>query len=158
MPDRCSGCGLVIKGGSDGCQALFDEFRVYESREIAPGYAWTRLSLDVYCLQHPDRYCVSAKSLAAHLTGVAWALEYDDSERGLQILRRWLNGSRKLIKPELPVARGALTVQEVRSAADAAAYRAAVRRWAESTWEAYRDLHQVARGWIDAAMATRRGR
>ena len=72
--DACGGCGLEIVGGEAACQALFDAFRVRETAELAPSYASTRLTVDVYCLQHPDRYCVSAKSLAAHLTGYATLL------------------------------------------------------------------------------------
>ncbi len=81
--DRCQGCGLVIAHGADGCQDRFDVFRVREARELAPDYRSTRLTIDVYSLQHSERYCVSAKSLAAHLTGVAWSIEHDGSERGL---------------------------------------------------------------------------
>jgi hypothetical protein len=38
-----------------------------------------RMIVDTYCLQHPDRYCVSAKSLAAHLTGLCWLIEHGGS-------------------------------------------------------------------------------
>jgi hypothetical protein len=149
---RCEGCGLVIANGADGCQAFFDAFRLREVRELASGYASTRLTIDVYSLQHPDRYCVSAKSLAAHLTGLAWSIEHDRSERGPQILQRWLNSQGELVKPELPRERGAFTIADVATAESPDDYVVRLARWAESTWAAYAPLHQVAREWISAAM------
>jgi hypothetical protein len=151
--DRCQGCGLVIARGADGCQDLFDAFRVREVRELAPDYRSTRLTIDVYCLQHPERFCVSAKSLAAHLTGVAWSIEHDGSERGLQTLQRWLNAPGDLIKPALPPHRGILTIADLDSATNLEDYAARLRGWAESTWAAYGPLHNVARAWIKAAFA-----
>ena len=157
MSDRgkCAGCGLEIAGGTDGCQALFDQFRLRESAELARDYASTRLTIDIYSVQHPDRYCVSAKSLAAHLTGLCWAVERGGSGAGLQAMQRWLNGSVPLDKPVIPKDRGQLTVADVAGAADQAAYDAALDRWARSTWEAYSPLHEIARHWIDEAVSQR---
>jgi len=152
---RCAGCGLEIAGGTDGCQALFDQFRLRESAELARDYASTRLTIDIYSVQHPDRYCVSAKSLAAHLTGLCWAVERGGSEAGLQAMQRWLNGSVPLDKPVIPNDRGKLTVADIASAVDQAAYEAALDRWARSTWEAYSPLHEIARHWIDEAVSQR---
>lgn len=144
---------MQIAGGTDGCQALFDAFRLRESAELARDYASTRLTIDIYSVQHPDRYCVSAKSLAAHLTGLCWAIERGGSESGLRALQRWLNGSVPLNKPEIPKDRGKLTVADIASALDHAAYAAALDRWARSTWEAYSSLQDVARLWIDEAVS-----
>ena len=149
----CEGCGLEIAGGTAGCQAMFDEFWAREMSELAPSYASTRLTIDVYCLQHPDRYCVSAKSLAAHLTGVGWAVERGGGEWGLRRLQRWLDSGPALEKPAIPAGHGALTIGYVASAADTDAYVAALDRWARSTWAAYSELHDAAARWIDAAVA-----
>jgi hypothetical protein len=151
--DVCEGCGLHVAGGTAGCQAVFDEFRAREMSELAPSYASTRLTVDVYCLQHPDRYCVSAKSLAAHLTGVGWAVERGGGEWGLRKLQRWLDTGPKLEKPALPAGHGALTIADVASAKNTGAYVAALDRWARSTWTAYSELHDIAAHWIDAAVA-----
>ena len=150
--EACEGCGLRVEGGTASCQALFDEFRAREMAELAPTYASTRLTVDVYCLQHPDRYCVSAKSLAAHLTGAGWALERGGSEWGLRALQQWLDRGARLEKPALPEHRGELTIADVSGAADPEAYLAALDRWAHSTWAAYAELHDVARRWIDEAV------
>jgi hypothetical protein len=151
--DACEGCGLVVAGGTAGCQTMFDEFRAREMSELAASYESTRLTVDIYCLQHPERYCVSAKSLAAHLTGAGWALERGGAEWGLRRLQRWLDSGPKLDKPALPPARGALTIADVASAADAGAYIASLDAWASSTWAAYSELHDIARRWIDEAVA-----
>ncbi len=154
MDDRCAGCGLAVPGGVDGCRAWFDAVLVREYEWGVP-YLVHRLAVDTYALQHPDRYCVSAKSLAAHLTGLCWALEYSGHPAGLQALQRWLNGVPALTKPALPAARGALTIADVDTAPDAAAYLAAVTRWARATWQAYTALHPLARRWVEAALAQR---
>lgn len=143
--NRCEGCGLEIANGTDGCQELFDTFRVRELNELASGYRSTRLTIDVYSLQHPERYCVSAKSLAAHLTGVAWALDHGGGERGLQVLQR-------CAKPPLPAERGQLTIAGLAAASDPDDYMVRLDRWARSVWEAYAPLHQMASDWIAAAV------
>ena len=141
----------MIEGGDAGCQRLFDDFRARELAGLAPDYGSTRLTVDLYCLQHPDRYCVSAKSLAAHLTGVAWAVEREGGEAGLRVLQRWLNAPGDLVKPPLPASRGTVTIVDVARGAGAAEYPGRLRLWAESVWEAYTGLHQVASDWIDEA-------
>jgi uncharacterized protein DUF5946 len=150
--EPCEGCGLVVDGGTEGCQSLFDELR---SRELVTStYQAQRMTVDTYCVQHPDRYCVSAKSLAAHLTGLCWALEYSGYPSGLKALQRWLNGPARIEKPALPPFRGALTIADVGDTPDPEA----IRRWARSTWEAYAPLHPIARQWVDEAISPPRSR
>ena len=116
--------------------------------ELASSYAPTRLTIDVYCLQHPERYCVSAKSLAAHLTGLCWALEHGINEGGLRELQRRLDSRRDLVKPPIPADHGKLTVADIAGVAGPGEYAPALDRWARSTWAAYADLQQTARAWI----------
>ena len=118
-PDsRCSGCGLLVQDGTAGCQRIADELWAREFGDVTY-FRVHRLTVDTYCLQHPDRYCASPKSLAAHLTGLCWLLERDGSRAtGSQALRRWLNGAVRLEKPPLPASRGRLTVADVLDAAD----------------------------------------
>ena len=104
-------------------------------------------------MQHPDRYCVSAKSLAAHLTGLAWAIEHGGDDSGLRALQRALDGRVELVKPALPTDRGRLTIANLASAVDTDAYLAGLDAWARSTWKAYGPLHQTAREWIAMAFA-----
>jgi hypothetical protein len=144
----CSGCGLVVVGGVEGCQALFDDesARQYGDARFA---ARRRMVVDTYCLQHPERYCASAISLAAHLTGLCIAMEHRDREEELNAaIQRWLSRRPELAKPAIPSARGPLTIAAVRSAADINDHRAAVDGWARGTWDAYAALHPVARAWV----------
>ena len=56
----------------EGCQRLFESIglREYDDMRFA---RYHRIVVDVYAMQHPDRYGRSAKSFAAHLTGLcAW--------------------------------------------------------------------------------------
>jgi hypothetical protein len=110
--------------------------------------------VDTYALQHPDRYCVSPKSFAAHLTGLCWTLERSgDRAVGSEALRRWLNGTSRIEKPDLPVFRGNVRIADVTGVEEPVAYGKAVDGWARATWEAYAELHVVARRWIQDALA-----
>lgn len=149
--EHCAGCGLEIEGGSEGCQALFDELLARDFSD-ARYFRVHRTMVDTYCLQHPERYCVSGKSLAAHLCGLCWALENEGGRAvGPEQLQRWLNGNPKIDKPLLPSHRGELTIADVRSAPDPASYANAVDRWARATWSAYRELQPLARVWLESA-------
>jgi len=151
--ERCAGCGLMVEGGIDGCQTLFDEILARDFGDAAY-FRVHRLLVDVYSLQHPERYCASPKSLAAHLGGLCCILEHGASRAiGAEWLRDWLNGTPPIDKPAIPAARGALTIAEVHAAADAEAHADAVERWARSTWEAYAALHPIARAWAAEARA-----
>ena len=112
--------------------------------------------VDTYSLQHPDPFCVSAISLAAHLTGLAWILEHrGDAARGSDQLRRWLNSRPALVKPELPASYGEVRIDACGRRRDPGAAGAAVDRWAGATWAAYAPLHPIARAWIAQALAYR---
>lgn len=56
--EQCSGCGLVVRGGTHGCQAIMDELLARDFSEVLY-FRVHRMMVDTYCLQHPDRYCVS---------------------------------------------------------------------------------------------------
>jgi hypothetical protein len=146
--DRCDGCGLAVDGGTDGCQALFDDESVREYGNLAFA-GRRRLVVDTYALQHPERYCRSATSLAAHLTGVCIAGEHRARAEVLNdAVQRWLSRRPALDKPPLPAARGPLTIADDLAATDAVEHRSIVERWARGTWAAYADLQPVARDWV----------
>ena len=77
--ERCDGCGLEIAGGAAGCQSLMDEMLALHFGD-ARYFGVHRLFVDAYSMQHPDRYCVSFKSLAAHLAHLCWSLERGGSD------------------------------------------------------------------------------
>jgi uncharacterized protein DUF5946 len=156
--ERCDGCGLQAPGGAAGCQRILDEILARDFTD-ARYFSVHRMLIDTYCLQHPERYCASAKSLAAHLTGLAWLIERGGGKAvGHEPLRRWLDGAPRLERPEIPGFRGGLTIADVRGAEDAAGHARAVEAWARSTWEAYAPLHETARAWIEQALRTPRAR
>jgi hypothetical protein len=146
--DRCDGCGLEVEGGTDGCQALFDDESVREYGNVAFA-GRRRLVVDTYALQHPDRYCKSAISLAAHLTGVNVAIEHRAREELLNdAVQRWLSRRPELERPDVPANRGPLTIADVLAATSVNDHRAVVERWARGTWTAYLDLQSIARAWV----------
>ncbi len=147
----CSGCGLIIAGGDAGCREFY-EATIPLSGRVPTYFGAGRLAFDTYCVQHPAVYCVSAKSLAAHLGGLCWGLEYDRSKRGYEHLRQSLDGPGGWFpKPPLPAYRGALTIADVDTTDDAALV-GLIEAWAHATWAAYAALHGWARERVAAAL------
>ena len=159
-PERlvaCSGCGRPRPDGTRGCRVLFDELTIRQwDRPVA--YRVRRMMVDTYALQHPDEFCASAKSFAAHLTGLCAAMEHPEHETLLRVLLDWLDGPSALEKPALPETRGAVTVDEALEAPDGERLLAAADRWARSTWEAHAALHPLARRWVGDAIQRSAGK
>lgn len=152
MSEICSSCGLAVAGGIEGCQRLFESIglREYEDMRYA---RFHRIVVDVYAMQHPDRYGRSAKSFAAHLTGLcAWLEDESNASSANAAVQRWLNGPSPVDKPPLPPSYGAMTIRELVDAGEPVRYREVVLRWARSTWDAYATLHATAREWIAASL------
>lgn len=150
----CPGCGSPE--GAGGCRARFDEAI---ARDFSDPRFFTmhRMLVDTYCLQHPDEYCVSGKSLAAHLVGLCLMLEEGGKPAtGAPFLRDWLDGARALDKPPIPAERGRTILADLAGIEEPSAWSHAVRRWADSTWDAYADLQPLARRWAAEARAGRR--
>lgn len=112
-----------------------------------------RLLVDLYCLQHPDEYCRSAKSYAAHLTGLCCAIDHGKDRTIDTALQRWLSGGPTLQKPTLPDDKGSVTVQHVFGEQDPDEHAKRLGEWAEDVWTAYSAHHEQARKWIRAALA-----
>jgi hypothetical protein len=150
--NRCAGCGVAIAGGAAGCQAIMDEILALHFSEAAY-FGVHRLLVDTYSLQHPDRYCVSFKSLAAHLAHVCWSLEHRGSRAiPSEAIRRWVERHPHLEKPPVPERRGRVTVGDVATASNPAEHHRAVELWARATWDAYADLQSTARHWVSLAL------
>lgn len=105
--------------------------------------------MDCYACQH-DRYIASGRSLAAHLTGLAVAIEHDGDQEINDRVQRWLSRTRHVEKPAVPSIRGRVTIADVADTSPDE-YPAAVRRWAESVWSAWRQHQPLAREWIASA-------
>jgi len=145
---KCSGCGLLVAGGKIGCRAIFDDLCAREWNNPT-SYRYHRMFVDTYCLQHTDEFCASAKSFAAHLTGLCAAFEQKSHPAVFKAVNHWLSGNPPLAKPELPALRGALTIAEVQAETEPFPIAQAVDRWARATWQAYAALQPWSRRWIE---------
>lgn len=155
VSETCASCGLVVAGGTEGCQRLFESIGLREYGDMRFG-RYHRIVVDVYAMQHPDRYGRSAKSFAAHLTGLcAWLDNEANAQSVNAAVQRWLSGPSPIEKPPVPASYGALTIREVVAADDPLAYGDLLRRWARSTWDAYGLLHATVRDWIATATEQR---
>jgi hypothetical protein len=109
--------------------------------------ALQNLVVDAYALQHPDEYCESARSYAAHLTGLCCGVEHPGDQKLYWQIARWLDGPATIQKPPVLDARGRQnisTIVDVRHDV----YQRAVRQWASAVWSAYESQHYLARGWL----------
>ena len=95
---------------------------------------------------------MSAKSYAAHLTGLCCVVEHDAEPAMLAAIARWLNGPSPVEKPAVPPPpRGRFTLDDARRAEAPEAHAARVRDWAADVWNAYREQHALARRWLEEA-------
>ena len=144
-PDTCPDCGANVLNGREGCEALWHEL-FYTG--VTGGSAF-----DAYCMQRLGKYCASAKSYAAHLTRLCCGMEYDANPHIYAAIQKWLNGNRQLEKPDIPPFLGALTIVNVRDAPTPAERDRMARAWVDSVWAAYESQHELARTWIQQAVA-----
>jgi hypothetical protein len=153
----CPECGAAVSRGREACQKLFDAVLAREFGDYRYGRLH-RLTVDVYSLQHPAEYMRSAKSYAAHLTGMYAALEQGNTVETNRAVQRWLDGARVLRRPDNPPPRqrGVLTIIHVHEAVDPEDHIRRVREWALSAWAAWGAYHQFARQWVEQATADRR--
>lgn len=149
---RCPDCGAAVDGGRAGCQKLFDEILAREFGDYR--YASEhRLTVDAYSLQHPAEYMRSAKSYAAHLTGMYAALEIENTTSANRAVQRWLGGRKILKRPGEPAQqeRGTFTIVHPYEAETPEEHLRRVREWAVSTWAAWYSYHDLAKQWVAEA-------
>jgi len=91
--EECPSCGAPL-GGREGCQLAFDQLsaRAWSDGGFASVH---NLVVDTYAMQHPESYCVSAKSYAAHLFGLCCGVEHRADPTLYRAIARWLDGSAK---------------------------------------------------------------
>jgi hypothetical protein len=155
--DICPGCGLP--GGRKTCQDVFSDVSLR-----VRALAWTdslkswRLMHDVYALQHPDDLLPAYTELVVHLGGVAWALEFDGSERGYRALQQVASRpawQHQAYPPaNLPAGRGTVRVSSLEPLTEPLLLVAGIDRWARATWLAYAPLQALARDWVHQATAS----
>jgi hypothetical protein len=136
---------------SPACWAAYGEVLAREYSD--PAYFRVhRLSVDAYAVQHPGKTSPQTiQSVAVHLIRLCLLLE-----RGLPMERAnaaMLKASEReelYVWLEPPASRGSVTVAEVLEAQGVEAHMAAVRRWAESAWQAWAPHHATVRSWLPA--------
>ena len=149
--DRCPECGAPVEGGRAGCQALMNAIQAKAYSDPAYGATFD-LGFDAYCMQHPEKYGVSAKSYAAHLTRLCCGVERGGDPAIYRAINRWLSTNPAIDKPELLAERGRMTTADVAAARGAAEHVRLVREWAAEVWRAYASQHALAHGWIEMAL------
>ena len=150
---RCEYCGAKT-GGVEACVARINEL-LAQAQQDARYAGVYRLAFDTFCMQHPERYGVSAKSYAAHLMGLCHGLEHADRPNSYWAIPAWLNEPRDLEKPQLLPRRGDLTIASLHGAQSPEEYAARVRGWAQSVWRAYDSQQALARTWLHRALGAR---
>lgn len=126
--DPCPSCGGRL-GGRTGCQGAFDQLSAA---------AWTssgratvhNLAVDTYAMQHPEDYCLSPKSYAAHLIALCCGLENPGDQKLYWEIPRWLDGPARIEKPSVISRRGDISIADVIVHRDDNEYPEVVRQWA----------------------------
>ena len=148
--DPCPLCGAAEVGGFAGCDRLFHELGHLATVDLQLA-AVHRLAVDAYCMQHVEEYGKSAKSYAAHLTGLCCGIEQAGKSTLYAALQRWLNGSVALDKPDLLHNRGSVTIADIYAIHESTGKATRIRLWAATVWTAYESQHVLARTWIQSA-------
>jgi hypothetical protein len=122
---------------------MFDDFLARSFSDLTYG-RFHRILVDLYSLQHPDKYCRSAKSFAAHLTGLCCVMEHDGDVRVNSAIQKWLSGKVDLEKPVMPKRRGDVNTSHFVELDDVDV-AAMFDEWRREVWNAYSDHHALAR-------------
>ena len=140
---KCPECGAPV-GGGEKCRKLFDEVLAREFSNLLY-FGVHRTTVDCYALQHPEGYCASFKSFAAHLTGLCCAVEFGKDPKMMRAIHIGLNGRWDETRPPSVELRGAMTIESVHRKGDPASHRRAVEAWSKSVWDAWSQYHELAR-------------
>jgi hypothetical protein len=155
----CTGCGALVPdvdgpthryiGASPGCWAIFGEVLAKEYSDYARYTSAHQLTVDAYAAQHPGIPSrQSTQSVAIHLISLHVLLERGlDTAQATNTMRRALKRWEEFVWLEPPESPGWLTILDVIGAQDLAEHQSAVRRWAESVWEAWALHHATVRRW-----------
>ena len=161
VDSTCTECGAVVPPEFGSCDELFMSILRplgMEGVDSPQAAALARLLVDTFGMQHPQRSNKSAKSYAAHLTGLCCGVEYNGAQSVYAALQRWLSRRVEdigITRPTEPEFRGALTIRYVYDAHTPEEFAVRLFQWAEEVWLAYSSQQEIARDWI--RRATRKG-
>ena len=132
---------------SPACWAAYSEVLAREYSDQA--YFQThRLSVDAYAVQHPGHpNPQTIQSVAVHLVRLYLLLERSlPMERANDAMLRASEQEFVWLTP--PKSLGVVTVADVWKAEALEAHIAAVRRWADSAWQAWSPHHAAVQNWV----------
>ncbi len=166
--EYCPDCGALVPvipdgpvhryfGASSGCWVLYAALL---SREFSTFDARThQLSVDTYAVQHPGTPSPqTTQSVCTHLVALCLSLEHEygvedirpmmgDVSKGRFFTPVWLAAPAASVWP--------VTIVDLLDATSPEDYGAAVRQWAEATWQAWSAHHARVQAWSDGAIAAR---
>lgn len=155
---HCPGCGALVPdldgpthayvGASPGCWKIYGDVLAREYGELRnPPYH--RMTVDAYAAQHPGvESRRSVQSVAGHLIALHLVLERGlDTGYATKVLGRITQVADRFVWLTPPDFSESMTVLDVAAAATPGDHERAVRAWASSVWEAWRDEHETVREW-----------
>jgi hypothetical protein len=157
---RCPDCGAIVPdaepgghayvGASPGCWRVYGELSAEAYLHPALARVQT-LMVDAYMAQHSGRDERRAnQSVWVHLAGLYLALERGEPPpRTIDALRRLADG-RPYTRLDPPRDPAWMTVADVAAVENADERAEAVRRWAGSVWDAWRDVQPRIRALADS--------
>lgn len=140
---RCLCCQADVVGSVAGC---LESFQAAMLNPIVQSNLNGSCLFDAYCLQHPEIYCVSAKSYAVHLAFMVCWMEFKEPQQQRPVLQRGMNGVFALEKAPLLEFRGEFSHLHWQQA-DTATILIRADEWLQSVWAAYAPLHSQARAY-----------
>jgi CTP:molybdopterin cytidylyltransferase MocA len=164
LAEACPGCGAryaphptdtthAYIGASPACWAAFGELLAREFQDQAYGRIH-RHTVDVYTVQHPgedDRR--QRQSVAIHLIGLCHWLEHGlDAQRVIAATQTMLKAGHPDWPWLEPPTGYEMTVRDVLTAETGEEHERLVRRWGETTWEAWGAHHGLVRRWSADAL------
>jgi hypothetical protein len=154
----CLGCGAFLPdkdgpshpylGASPACWAVYGEVLSREYGEYRYPSVH-RLTVDAYSVQHPGTPSRrSIQSVAVHLVGLYLVLMRGfPAEKAIEGMRRALRERQQFVWLPPPSSLGTRTILDVRNTTTLAKHEEAVKRWAESVWQAWSRHHETVRQW-----------
>jgi hypothetical protein len=157
-PLICLECGATCSDHYPSCLHMFERTIV----ELSNQPHWRgelRMAMDAYALQHLEQFCPHRRSVAVHLMGLCWGLEWNGDPKVAKAMQRWLERQHDL--PEIPPP-FISPFQEMMSVSDVILpfdpdspepFVQSIRVWSQSVWQIWQEQHHQVRKWIQTAVS-----
>ena len=156
----CLECSAHLPVKTPTCLHLFEAVIVRLSNQPALRCE-LRMAMDAYALQHVEQFCPHQRSVAIHLMGLCWGLEFQGDVKVARAMQRWLENHAELpqiLPPFVSPFEEFLTISDVwhelqrlpaePEEQDWLVFEHPVRRWAHSVWFVWKEQHENVRKWI----------